>query len=503
MRIGKTTTYSIILVTMLMLTASLSGLAIADTKGTSTSSKEYTHTVLAEEGTATWCGYCPTVVAILDNIWESEEFDWNLVTLVDDMNPAYSGNRLNELGLTGFPTVFYDGLYGEVGGAGPSQSVHEAMIDECGARDVADIDINLEVLWLGDAEMNIEFDVINNEDSYYDGHVHVYITEDYSRWYAGTQQYRFAMIGNYAYNGDITVDASDSWHHSTTWDGDTYGFGDITSDNIRVIVAVFDQSTMMVDETLGRYPITNLDPTADFSFTPEDPEATETITFTDESVDSDGSISSWNWDFGDGETSTNQNPTHAYTESGYYTVTLTVEDDDAAINTYSEMIVVTEPGESATVIQTIFDRGFPIRHAADGDWAGAQNFTSTINTLTKADLYLRKFGTPEFDLTVELRENDPEGTLLESLTFTPSEIPSSWEWFSVDFNDTTVTPGSDYFIVIPPAPSGVTSSFGYEWAYAFGNQYDDGSFWFTRDGGGLWRDLPDSYEFTISVYGLL
>lgn len=153
------------------------------------------------------------------------------------------------------------------------------------------------------------------------------------------------------------------------------------------------------------------------------------------------------------------------------------------------------------VNQSVFDRGFPIRHAVDGDWAGAQNFTPSKTFISKAGIFLRKFGAPEFDLTVELRSNGSEGTLLDTVTFTPSEIPTSWQWVEVDFVDTNVGIGSDCFIVCPPAPSGVTTSFGYEWGYAFGNQYDDGSFWFTRDGGGLWRDLPMMYEMTFRTYG--
>ena len=43
------------------------------------------------------------------------------------------------------------------------------------------------------------------------------------------------------------------------------------------------------------------------------------VNFTDESV---GSPTSWNWDFGDGNTSTSQNPSHNYTTSGSYDVTL-------------------------------------------------------------------------------------------------------------------------------------------------------------------------------------
>jgi parallel beta-helix repeat protein len=151
--------------------------------------------------------------------------------------------------------------------------------------------------------------------------------------------------------------------------------------------------------------------------------------------------------------------------------------------------------------QSIHDRGFPIRHATDGDWAGAQNFTPTQNNLAFSKIYLRKFGTPEFNLTVELREDAIDGPILDTLVFEPSEVPSTWTWLELDFADITVTPGVDYFIKCPPAPSGVTTSFGYEWGYAFGNQYDDGAFWFTRDSGNLWRDLPTMYEFVFRTYG--
>jgi agmatine/peptidylarginine deiminase len=154
------------------------------------------------------------------------------------------------------------------------------------------------------------------------------------------------------------------------------------------------------------------------------------------------------------------------------------------------------------VDQSVYDRGFPIRHAIDGDWAAAQSFQSTMTTLSYVNVYLRMFGTPEFDMTVELREDHPQGTLLDTLVFTPGELPSSWEWFTIDFSDIAVSPGTEYFIVIPPAPSGVTTSFGYEWGYAFGDIYQDGAFWFTRDGGSLWRDLPDTYEFAFQTYGI-
>jgi len=146
------------------------------------------------------------------------------------------------------------------------------------------------------------------------------------------------------------------------------------------------------------------------------------------------------------------------------------------------------------------DRGFPIRHAADGDWAGAQDFIPTRYLLKGAEIYLRKFGAPEFNLTIELRENAIDGALMDTLIFSPSEVPSSWQWFSLNFTDQYNVEGEQYFIIIPPAPNGVSTSFGYEWGYAFGNQYDNGAFWFTRDSGNLWRDLPTMYEFTFRSY---
>jgi parallel beta-helix repeat protein/VCBS repeat-containing protein len=151
--------------------------------------------------------------------------------------------------------------------------------------------------------------------------------------------------------------------------------------------------------------------------------------------------------------------------------------------------------------QSIFNRGFPIRHTLDGDWAAAQSFIPTMSIITHAEIYIRKFGTPEFNLTVELRTDHPQGPILDTIVFSIEEIASSWQWLNLNFKDVSVIPGTDYFLVCPPTPSGVSTSFGYEWGYAFGNQYDDGSFWFTRDGGGLWRDLPSMYDFVFSIYG--
>ncbi|MEF8846815.1 MAG: PKD domain-containing protein [Candidatus Paceibacterota bacterium] len=72
----------------------------------------------------------------------------------------------------------------------------------------------------------------------------------------------------------------------------------------------------------------NQAPNADFSYSPSNPNVNDTISFTDQSSDSDGWISSYSWRFGDGSNSSRENPNHSYNSSGNYTVRLTVTDND-------------------------------------------------------------------------------------------------------------------------------------------------------------------------------
>jgi PKD repeat protein len=62
-------------------------------------------------------------------------------------------------------------------------------------------------------------------------------------------------------------------------------------------------------------------PVADFTVDPEVGRVPLTVKFTDQSQ---GDPISWLWDFGDGSISTDEHPSHIYTEASMYTVTLTV-----------------------------------------------------------------------------------------------------------------------------------------------------------------------------------
>ena len=151
----------------------------------------------------------------------------------------------------------------------------------------------------------------------------------------------------------FTDTSTDEDGNITAWDWD---FGDGTTSTEQNPTHAYDSLgtfivTLEVTDNDGNtsevytmtVDVTNVPPTADFSYSPMENITTDTtITFTDESTTGDENISLWSWDFGDASnTSSEQNTTHMYTEAGTYIVTLTVSDDNEMEDTKSMTITVT------------------------------------------------------------------------------------------------------------------------------------------------------------------
>ncbi|HEV2480149.1 MAG TPA: PKD domain-containing protein, partial [Puia sp.] len=60
--------------------------------------------------------------------------------------------------------------------------------------------------------------------------------------------------------------------------------------------------------------------------------APASIQFIDKSNPGQGSITSWAWNFGDGSTSSQQNPAHTYSQTGYYNISLSVTNSGGCSN---------------------------------------------------------------------------------------------------------------------------------------------------------------------------
>lgn len=132
----------------------------------------------------------------------------------------------------------------------------------------------------------------------------------------------------------LTVTFTDlSTGNPTSWN---WEFSNGTLSNVRNPVVTFSSPgtysvKLVVQNSTGIAQIERIDyitvfpsPSANFTANMTLACVPATIQFTDASTSGAGSIISWAWDFGDGATSTLQNPTHTYTNVGFYTVVLTV-----------------------------------------------------------------------------------------------------------------------------------------------------------------------------------
>jgi hypothetical protein len=216
-----------------------------------TGDRAFTHTVFAEDATATWCTYCHYAHQALKNIYTSGDYPFYYVTMVDDKN-THAAARNIEYNVYGFPTVYFDcGNLVEVGGYTGNEADYRQDIVQTGARTVSNIDTTLHVDWLGNAAMRINVSVLNNEATAYNGRLKVYVTEIGSTmgWKDTTQHvYTFPLL-DYAFNQVISITAGNTWSASTVWDGNNFNdghghtFGNILYGNIEVIAVVFNSQS--------------------------------------------------------------------------------------------------------------------------------------------------------------------------------------------------------------------------------------------------------------------
>ena len=103
----------------------------------------------------------------------------------------------------------------------------------------------------------------------------------------------------------------------------------------------------------------NAAPVPQFQVSSFAPTELESVTFTDLSSDSDGTLVTWAWEFGDGTVSDEASPSHVYQQSGTHTVTLMVTDNGGATATANATLTIDNlpPVAALTAAENVLPTG--------------------------------------------------------------------------------------------------------------------------------------------------
>ncbi len=195
-------------------------------------------------------------------------------------------------------------------------------------------------------------------------------------------------------------------------------------------------------------------PVADFTFT--DVCNIDDAVFTDNSTVNNDVIDTWAWDFGDAATSTLQNPTHLYTSSETYPVSLTVTTANNCSNTITQDIIVFPNPVAAFNNTTVcmnevtdFTDASTISsgNIAQWDW----DFGDLVNTSTQQNPSLTYAADDTYDVTlIVTSDNNCTDVITQQVTVNPlpvvafsSDFSEGCQPFEITFTDqTTIATGN-------------------------------------------------------------
>lgn len=166
-----------------------------------------------------------------------------------------------------------------------------------------------------------------------------------------TGAFASGTAGIYVYEcSDLTVDFVNQSQSATSyyWDfGDLTTFADTSNvyqptytypDSGQYLVTLIANPSFSCADTYQV--LVRIYPTfdADFDFQPIC--QGESVSFTDQTSTTYGSVSQWNWDLGNSQTSTQQNPTQTYSQDGNYFITLLARNDKGCRDSITKPLTV-------------------------------------------------------------------------------------------------------------------------------------------------------------------
>lgn len=201
--------------------------------------KELIHNVFIEEGTGTWCHNCPEVANILHELYESGEYNFYYVSLIEDKNSKAKSRLENNYNIYSYPTVYIDGGYDLIFGA-REKSVFEESISKAQKREIPELFLNVTAqVGEDNKNVNISIEIINYEDKSYTGSFKLYLTERNSvQYYGGQGIYHFGFI-DIIYNEEINISSKEEKNIDKIFD-----FSKFDIDNLMVIGVVFNSESI-------------------------------------------------------------------------------------------------------------------------------------------------------------------------------------------------------------------------------------------------------------------
>jgi len=232
---------------------------------------------------------------------------------------------------------------------------------------------------------------------------------------------------------------------------------------------------------------------ADFSADITGGMAPLSVSFSDETGNNP---TSWLWDFGDGSSSTEQTPSHTYTNMGLYDVSLTVTNEQGSDTEIKEEFITVNGGDARSLIDARDEQSYKIILIGDQVWlAENMNYESSDswfydNDPANGDIYGRLYN---WEAAVSVcpagwhLASDEEWKILEGTV--DSQFPvGDPEW------DGTSSRGSD-------AGLNLRSSTGWDGtdAYGFnglpgGGYYGDEGFDFIEENGIFWTGTEKDFN---------
>ena len=96
----------------------------------------------------------------MHTVYASGQYNFLYAALVYNVN-GYADARMTDYNLYWLPSCYFDGGY--VYDNGLTTSAIVAQLDQCSARDVPALDLSVTLTWLGNAQVQVDVSIANNE----------------------------------------------------------------------------------------------------------------------------------------------------------------------------------------------------------------------------------------------------------------------------------------------------------------------------------------------------